>query len=309
MLSLFLPIAFANPIVNGQLETEFPSTVALGAQFGEGGFSACTGNLITPKIILSAAHCGDDLPIELVLQLGKAFFGNSVAESESVIGFTELIVHPEYEELEGSLGGSLGAYDFSLLVLEEEAPVQPTLFRHDVLTEEHIGTELISVGFGITNANQNDSGTKRSALLTLDSLQEMFIISDSNTNANNANICSGDSGGPMFFFDENIGEYVQWAVHSWGDQTCQITSGSTRTDLIVDWIYETIEDVHGSTDLCDINGYYDDDECTEMAICEAVDPACIEEEEEPKGACNSSHLDSSLPLWLCTLLPLYYRRK
>ena len=308
MLTLFLPLALANPIVNGQTETEFPSAVALGAEFGSSAFSACTGNLITPKIILSAAHCGADLSLELVLQLGKAFFGNSMTDYQHSIGFSDLIVHPEYEELEGTLGGSLGAYDFGLLVLAEEAPIQPTLFRQDPLSEEHIGTELISVGFGITGANQNDSGTKRSAYLTLDSLQEMFIISDSNTNENQANICSGDSGGPMFFFDENIGEYVQWAVHSWGDQTCQVTSGSTRTDLVVEWIYETIEDVHGTRDICDINGYYDDDQCTEMAICLDVDPACIEEEEESKGACSALPLSSS-PAWLLSLLFVYRRRK
>jgi hypothetical protein len=300
--------AFANPIVNGELETEFPSTVALGGRFGENAFSSCTGNLITPKIILSAGHCGEDLPIELVLQFGEAFFGNSVAEIDYAVGFSDLNIHPDYEELEGTLGGSLGAYDFGLLVLQEEAPIQPTLFRTEPLSEEHIGTDLISVGFGITGADQNDSGVKRSAALTLDELDEMFIISNSNTNANNANICSGDSGGPMFFFDEELGEYVQWAVHSWGDQTCQITSGSTRTDLVADWIFETIESVHGTTDMCEINGYYDDDECTEMDICQAIDPACIEEEEPEKGACNSTG-SSTLPYWLITLIPFLYRRK
>lgn len=305
---VFLANGFANPIVNGELEAEFPSAVALGARFGENAFSSCTGNLITPKIILSAGHCGDGLPIDLVVQFGEAFFGPSVAEIEHSIGFTELIIHPDYEELEGTIGGSLGAYDFGLLVLAEEAPIQPTLFRTDALTEEHIGTELTSVGFGITGANQNDSGVKRSANLTLDELDEMFIISNSNTNANNANICSGDSGGPMFFFDEEIGEYIQWAVHSWGDQTCQITSGSTRTDLVADWIFETIENVHGSTDMCEINGYYDDDECTELSICQAVDPACIEEEEEAKGACSSSGIESA-PFWLFALIPLLYRRQ
>ena len=51
-------LSFAN-IVNGQLEPDFPATVGLGAEFGQYTFSACTGTLITPRIILSAAHCGE----------------------------------------------------------------------------------------------------------------------------------------------------------------------------------------------------------------------------------------------------------
>ena len=228
----------ALPIVNGELESGFPSTVALGAEFGTNRFSACTGNLITPRIVLSAAHCGGDLPPDLILQAGKAFFGPNVTDVEHVIGFSDLIVHPDYEELSSGFGGTLGSNDFSMLVLAEDAPVEPTLFRHEPMDEADLGLTVKSVGFGITSANSQVSGIKWSADLTIDELDEMFIISDSDTNPNDANICSGDSGGPMFHIDEE-GLVTQWAVHSWGDQTCTITSGSTRTDLVVDWIYET----------------------------------------------------------------------
>ena len=67
-------------------------------------------------------------------------------------------------------------------------------------------------------------------------------------------------------FNEEWGEWVQIAVHSWGDENCTMTSGSTRTDLVHDWILETVVSVHGTTDFCDINGYYDDDECTTISM-------------------------------------------
>ena len=53
LLWTWLGLTQAN-IVNGSLEPDFPATVALGAQFGSTSFSACTGTLITPRIILSA---------------------------------------------------------------------------------------------------------------------------------------------------------------------------------------------------------------------------------------------------------------
>ena len=71
-------------------------------------------------------------------------------------------------------------------------------------------------------------------------------------NSTESNICSGDSGGSQMYFDSENQLWIQLAVHSWGDQSCLITSGSTRTDLVVDWIYETIVEVHGSSDICEI---------------------------------------------------------
>ena len=42
-----------DPIVNGDLEDEFPAVVSLGADFGN-PFSACTGTLITHRVVLTA---------------------------------------------------------------------------------------------------------------------------------------------------------------------------------------------------------------------------------------------------------------
>ena len=266
--------AQANPIVNGETEEGFPSVVALGAELGDTTYSACTGTLITPRVVLSAGHCGEGIPLELVVQLGQAYFGSDVTEAEHAIGFSDLIVHPDYEALESSpTSQDLGAYDFGILVLAEDAPVAATPIRFDEITEKDIGTEMVSVGFGVTSSAGYGSGTKRSAVLTLDDLQEMFLISYSNTNKNDANICSGDSGGPQFVLEED-GSWVQWSVHSWGDANCSYSSGSTRTDLVGEWILDQVESVHGSRDMCLINGLYEDDVCDER--CDEIDLDCIE---------------------------------
>ena len=170
-----LSMAEAN-IMNGSLEPDFPATVALECAVWKQRFSACTGTLITPKIILSAAHCGGDLPPELIVQAGKAFFGESVLTADSVIGFSDVVVHPDYIELEGTFGGTLGEYDISLLVLQEEAPVQP-IFYWQELDETWIGQEIISVGFGY-QCQCKCSGTKLFAPLVVSDVDEMFVISD-----------------------------------------------------------------------------------------------------------------------------------
>ena len=58
LLSLTFAGTSASPkIINGQKESGYPSAVSLGVVNEQGqGFSGCTGNLITPRVVLTAAH-------------------------------------------------------------------------------------------------------------------------------------------------------------------------------------------------------------------------------------------------------------
>ena len=264
-------------IVNGSEEPGMEPVVGLGADIFGYVVSACTGTLITPEVVLTAGHCGADLDLDLVVELGAAFFGPSVDAPDRMVGFSNLIQHPDYEELVSGPGGTdYGANDISVLILAEAVDdVEPALLRRTEITEDELGVELLSVGFGTTDGGGNGGGVKRSAVVTLDQIWQQFLITDSSTNPNNANICGGDSGGPQLFVEE--GRLVEWAVHSWGDANCLVSSGSTRTDLLYDWILDQVEDVHGSRDLCAINGFYDDGYCD--AECLDEDPDCVEEEE------------------------------
>jgi MYXO-CTERM domain-containing protein len=177
----------------------------------------------------------------------------------------------------------------------------------DLKPNDAIGEIVTSVGFGLTETG--DSGQKRSAPLVVADLDPMFLISNNNENENGANICSGDSGGPQFHDDPEgpdgtPGERLQWAVHSWGDLDCRFTSGSTRTDVVADFILDQVEAVHGTRDFCAIMGRYDDGIC--QTTCDEPDPDCEIDDAAADGAeakgcgCDTGGAGALAPIMLST---------
>jgi uncharacterized protein (TIGR03382 family) len=311
--------ALANNIVNGEEESGFPSAVAIGSSEDTpllGRMSMCTASLITPRILLTAGHCSEALGPQFGLSPeafrplfrdnGAALIGDNVASDETVeVRFAEILPHPDYTDQQGPTG-TPGA-DMEVIVLVDDAPRRPTWFATDIDEEEIIGATVTSVGYGITDArSQQGSGIKRSAKLKISDVRGEFLLSASDDNVDEANICSGDSGGPQYRRAGN-GRWLQVGIHSWGDQNCTQLSGSTRSDLDVEWLLSQVEAVHGTRDFCEASGLYGDGACD--AECDEIDPDCLEEEEDARGGCACDARGGPLSGgWLVLLLAALLRR-
>jgi|GEM_PF-1621024 len=308
----------AQDLVNSEPTDDYEFTVALGADLGGQVYSACTGSLITPEIILTAAHCGSDIPMEAIIAVGRAFFGPSIGSATGV-GFSDGWFHPDYVPLENGAFGTLGENDIGILVLSEPVDfVEPIWIATDPIDELADGATVTSIGFGV-DESQGNSGIKRASDLTVDNIDSTFIYSNSSTNDGGANVCSGDSGGPQVYWDGE--RYVQWAVHSWADQNCRSQSGSTRVDTISDWILDQVELVHGSRDRCEVWGLYEDGVCDED--CDLEDLDCVTAtafevpelsgESEKAGGCSQAaqtHPGTRTVTWLgLALFGLAYRQR
>jgi len=202
----------AAKIVGGRVETGYPAVGAL--LTADGGL--CTGTVVAKRWVLTAAHCLED-----GLSGAVFAFGNSVDAPVRVIDVQGGRAHPHYDP-------DRVVNDIALVRLASDAPVSPLPMAGNLAGTE--GANLTIVGFGVTSGRTDDSGTKRSVMLTLAELDAktfMYTVRGRNT-------CSGDSGGPAFV-DEN-GVSVVAGVTSYGDASCRQYGVNTRVDVYRSWI-------------------------------------------------------------------------
>ena len=193
-------------IVGGAIDTGDPEVVALVVEQG-GGEYICTGTLIAPRVVLTAAHCVNftDTPPSTF----TAHFVSSLGDDRdpSALGTRNVVEwksDPMFDETRPDLG-----HDIGIVLLDSPAPVAPKRYNRAPM-DASIGTRGRVVGFGITLADRQDAGSKRQTEITIDGVtDQVFSFSGER------GICQGDSGGPTFVTHDGV--EVVAGIHSAGD--------------------------------------------------------------------------------------------
>lgn len=199
------------PIVNG---TPAPADNAVLAIRFRSGELRCSGTVIAPHVVLTAAHCGLVAPTYYDYQV---FFGADVNGAGTLVDVTEVHVHPDYEP-------ATLANDVTVLVLADAAPVTPAILVSSSLDGTSPGAPVRVVGYGRTAGDADDQGVRRTGTATLSELRPAELVLAPAP----AQPCTYDSGGPAFMTIGGVEQLV--GVTSRGDGACQSFAKEVRVD-------------------------------------------------------------------------------
>ena len=206
------------PIVNGTETSDYPATGMLLIQ----GQVGCTGTLVAPNKVLTAAHCLDNVQADS-LEVG---FGADQYQIDETVPVVSAVQHPQWDSQSNDVG---------VLTLAQDAQVPP-VEMNPTMDQGWIGKVVILVGYGVSDGpSQTGIGTKRMVDVTIDSLEATTLHY---TTTQGKTACNGDSGGPAFY--EDNGQLVVVGVTSYGDQQCQQYGVYTRVDAYLDWVQQEI---------------------------------------------------------------------
>ncbi len=183
------------PIYGGErtAEGEFPSVVSFQA-----GGAFCTGTVVAPRVVLTAAHCVSELPSAADLTV---FFGSEAFLASQSVKAVEWGAHPDFCS-SSSCGQEI--HDLGYLVLETDFVVPdypaPIVTQGEWDETMQPGRPVTLVGFGEANndpgASMRGLGIKRKVDVTLERLTPAGL--EFFAGGEGKDTCVGDSGGPAF---------------------------------------------------------------------------------------------------------------
>jgi uncharacterized protein (TIGR03382 family) len=186
----------------------------------------CTGTVVAPRAVLTAAHCLEDLERGASFEV---FAGDRVGEGGEYRLVTDFRVSSTWDGTRGDIGVVRLDSAFTTLVM---LPITTVALDGTV-----VGQPVRVVGFGLgVSTDLAPDGQRRQGTMSVIGVGPETL----DTRAGPAVTCQGDSGGPVLL-DRGAGEEIVGVTAS-GDVGCSQSAIDTRVDVfsaeIASWLAE-----------------------------------------------------------------------
>jgi secreted trypsin-like serine protease len=250
------PTAHAS-IIGGDVATidAFPSLTYIAAQTGKDEGFACTGTVIAPRVVLTAAHCVEDLDVggftpatDYAVATGRATPRRDA--TGSILQVSETHVFPGFDP-----GNTHG--DAALLVLSSPTPAPPIPLAGAADNALYGGgTQVLLAGWGLTKPTAksapetlrttstvvlNGAACKRQTKSFNPPYSSALEMCTTDPPDHKNGGCFGDSGGPAIAHRAD-GTPVEIGITSTGGPNCdtRLPNIFTRVDTVSSWAAEWV---------------------------------------------------------------------
>jgi secreted trypsin-like serine protease len=215
-------------ILGGTTDTADPAVVMLQANVS-GGYSWCTAEIVSPHVLMTAAHCVSPQTVGTVTSF-QVFIGYDNA-SQMNDPSKWLAVQETHYNMAFDANNLQGGQDVAVVILSQPTTITPITMNTTALVSSDVSQSLRLVGYGITSGSDTTgttAGTKRVVSTPLKSYDSNFVRFGTSTKGT----CEGDSGGPAFLTIG--GQEVIVGITSYGQVGCTNGTSDTRVDTVAE---------------------------------------------------------------------------
>src|SRR5262249_16039990 len=137
-------------IVGGTDDSGDPGVVLVWLRFASDAI--CTAEVISPHVILSAAHC-IQTPNLAMSTMSSIYLGNNARDGGTgvLIPVSEMHMHPKWDSSNVKAGS-----DLAVLIVKDPLSITPLPLNRTPITDDFLTGPTRIVGYGITSSPDSD---------------------------------------------------------------------------------------------------------------------------------------------------------